>query len=536
MKNKLWAGVTALIAALVIVCALFGILGPEVRAESSLNVRWEGKTAVWDPVEGADGYEITLYWRTWNTVFRETVTECSFDFTEYLHAGYNYTFAVRWIKGGEHGEFENSGSIEIPGEPLPISVRYEPESNYVFWDSVDGAEYYDLWVCDGEGVQIQLIHEISAELPEYNASEIVFDTGNGNYTALVAAYKNGAGNEFARGESEVAALSITPEDYPTLQTSELNLEIAPGETSAFDTVGVQLGNKYVHDARSYMKFEIEGEDAACFTVPQFGPHNYAELHAVYNSTVGTAENIAPGEYHATLKLFYDPTATGKHWIETDTCALTLVVKPEGNAVELLDLAKCSVVIPAAGVKAEKAVSLEPDKYSVGSIWLDTAATDEPLPEDYVFEAGKKYILRISYQANAGYEFATDAQFLAGDLTATEFFLRPEGASNVVGALWRFSVDAPATDEPVATDGPAVTDAPVTTDEPVATGASQATPGSEPDDVNGNNDNNANNGSNDNKTDRGGNKLGLGIMIGVLIMLGIAGIGAVVFFILKKRGK
>ena len=70
----------------------------------------------------------------------------------------------------------------------------------------------------------------------------------------------------------------------------------------------------------------------------------------------SAEGAEPGEYHATLKLFYDPTATGKHWIETDTCALTLVVKSEESAAELLDLAKCSVVIPTVGAKAEKAAS------------------------------------------------------------------------------------------------------------------------------------------------------------------------------------
>lgn len=532
MKNKLLTGVTALIAALAVVCALFGILSPKVSAADSLNARWEGNVAAWDPEEGATGYEVMLYWRTWQTVFRGTVTDCSFDFTEYLHAGYLYSFAVRWVKGAEHGEFEGSDAIEIPGEPLPVNVHYEPESNYVYWDPVEGAEYYDLWVCDGEGVQIRLISYIPAETTEFNASEIVFNTGNANYTAIVAAYKDGKGNEFASGKSEPAALSITPDDYPTFGTSELRMELAPGEESTSGNVGVRLGGKYVHDARSYMKFEIEGEDAACFTAPQFGSYNYAELHAVYHETVGTAENIAPGEYHATLKLFYDPTATGKHWTETGSCALTLTVKPEESGAELLDTAGCTAAVPEAGAKAVKAVSSEPDKYSVDSIWLDAAAPDEPLPEDHVFEAGKKYILRVSYQANAGYEFAADAQFFAGDRAAEDFFLRPEGAADAVGAMWRFTVDTPATDEPVVTDEPAVTDAPVTTDEPVATDAPQITPGDEPDNVNSGDNNN---GSDDNKTDRGGNKLGLGILIGVLVMLGIAGIGAAVFFILKKRG-
>ena len=152
--------VLALLTAAVMIAGMCLILRNNISADEGMNPRWEGKAATWDPVEGATGYELSLYWRTWQTVFRETVTDCSFDFTEYLHAGFNYVFAVRWVKGEEFGEFESSDAIEIPGEPLPISVYYEPESNYVFWDPVEGAEYYDLWICDGERVQIQLIHQI----------------------------------------------------------------------------------------------------------------------------------------------------------------------------------------------------------------------------------------------------------------------------------------------------------------------------------------------------------------------------------------
>ena len=524
--------ILAIMITFVILAATFTLLSFSASTEESLNPRWEENQGVWDQKEGATGYEIILYWCTWQPVLRETVTDSSFDFTQYLHPGYNYSFAVRWIKGEEAGDFESVEKGEIPGEPVNITLYYEPESNYVYWEPVEGAEYYDLWICDGEEVSISTAFGLDAEITEYNASEVVYNNGNGSYTALISAYKDGRGNEFARGKAEPAQLSITQDDFPSLIPSELTLEVEPGETGTSGNVLVKLGGKYIHSGNSYLKFEITGEDADKFFVDAFGPYNYAELYAAYNRAVSSVQGTPPGEYHAVLNLFYDPSASGKHWKEAGSCALTLIVKSEESGMQTIESVKCTFQVPESGAKIEKAVSAEPDKYSVASIWLDASAPDQPLSEDAIFEAGKDYILRVSYQANPGFEFAADAVYYANDMTAEDFFIHSDNASVLTGALWRFKLDAPATAEPQPTDEPQATDEPLTTDAPAVTDVPVNSGTDAPD-----NDTVATAApeSGNNVKEAGGNKLGLGILIGIIITLGVLGIGAALFFILKKRG-
>ncbi len=123
------------------------------------------------------------------------------------------------------------------------------------------------------------------------------------------------------------------------------------------------------------------------------------------------------------------------------------------------------------------------------------------------------------------------------MAANGFFTRSDNASSLTGALWRFKLDAPATDGPQPTEEPQMTDEPLTTDAPAVTDVpvNSGTDAPDNDTVATAAPESGNNG-NDGK-DAGCNKLVLGILIGILIMLGVIGIGAAVFFIIKKqRGK
>ena len=118
------------------------------------------------------------------------------------------------------------------------------------------------------------------------------------------------------------------------------------------------------------------------------------------------------------------------------------------------------------------------------------------------------------------------------MTAEDFFIHSDNASVLTGALWRFKLDAPATAEPQPTDEPQATDEPLTTDAPAVTDVPVNSGTDAPD-----NDTVATAApeSGNNVKEAGGNKLGFGILIGIIITLGVLGIGAALFFILKKRG-
>jgi len=203
-------GIIAL--ALVLMCA--GTAVP-AYAEDVTNLRWEGNVAAWDQVDGASGYEVLLFWNTWQEVCSVSVTDCRFDFSDYLHPGYSYCFNVRWVRDGEKGAFAISPDFDVPGEPETFKISVDAETNLVTWEEPEGAEYFDIWVCLADDSAYRMITDVKAGQGSCNVTEIVNELGSNSYVILMSAYKMGYGNEFAASESEPVSLSVIEGYVPT---------------------------------------------------------------------------------------------------------------------------------------------------------------------------------------------------------------------------------------------------------------------------------------------------------------------------------
>ncbi len=142
------------------------------------NLRWDGKTARWDSVDGAIGYNVYLYLGS-NNIDVEYVEATSLDYSDsiLLEKNNDYSFAVMAIAEGDlpNGPLsELSDTIEGWFEFKEIqNVRIE--NGVLSWDAFEGAERYWLrlgvgaWEPEGTSINLDvLLAESEAESGTYD--------------------------------------------------------------------------------------------------------------------------------------------------------------------------------------------------------------------------------------------------------------------------------------------------------------------------------------------------------------------------------
>ena len=101
--------------------ALHGI-GVDARIGGQLpkitDLSWSGKNAVWDNIEGCDGYEVCLK-KDGKTLVTVTSKGTSYDFSDYINNAGSYVFTVRAVSTyGSQNSSWSAGS-----EPYILSVE-----------------------------------------------------------------------------------------------------------------------------------------------------------------------------------------------------------------------------------------------------------------------------------------------------------------------------------------------------------------------------------------------------------------------------
>ena len=142
------------------------------------NPHWDGKTARWDAVDGATGYNIYLYYDTVN-VTMDYVESTSLDYSDsiLLEKDREYRFAVMAVADGDkpNGPLsELSDTIEGWFEFKDIQ-NVKIENGVLSWDPFEGAERYWLrlgdgaWEPDGTSINLDmLLADSEVESGTYN--------------------------------------------------------------------------------------------------------------------------------------------------------------------------------------------------------------------------------------------------------------------------------------------------------------------------------------------------------------------------------
>ena len=129
---------------------IYYYISPYPELAMPTNLRWDGKIARWDAVEGAtEGYKVTLYDTDANAVGgTQTTTNNYYDFSAQVATGYH--FKVSTTKTSDHrGSNANDsgqyGDYSLAFDKMGVENKlhfYMSGGGYLTWDNVSGATGY----------------------------------------------------------------------------------------------------------------------------------------------------------------------------------------------------------------------------------------------------------------------------------------------------------------------------------------------------------------------------------------------------------
>ncbi len=226
----------SLLLALVMVVGMLPMSQVAYAASAVSNLTWDGNTAKWDSDGSASQYRVTLSTYPGDTVIANKVVDVtSIDYSSYLLPGNTYYFRVAPIVGSEQQSFVNGPTKTIDGSRGTISpITIDSVKKTATWTSVTGADGYDVWVLRN-GAQIGFVRQTTDT--SFDFSSDYKDTGNGEYSIYVRAYKMSRGNYLAEGESSKVTLNELPD------TVTIHFD-SNGGTDTMDDVTVAYAANY----------------------------------------------------------------------------------------------------------------------------------------------------------------------------------------------------------------------------------------------------------------------------------------------------
>lgn len=189
--------------------------GGVTKLDKPTNLVWDGTTAKWDAVTGADKYRVILYASTSGSggstlIFNSDIAANSKDFSEYMLPGMYYYFEVAAYnsanQSGTFSGFDSSAKKQMPGS-IGTVTGFAWSGNTISWTAVTGATGYDVWVMK-DGVQKDSVRNISTA--SFDLTSDIASGGDGTYYVSVSAYKLARGNYLAKGNSPAKIIGATP--------------------------------------------------------------------------------------------------------------------------------------------------------------------------------------------------------------------------------------------------------------------------------------------------------------------------------------
>ena len=236
------------------------LMGQVAYAASAVsNLTWDGNTAKWDTDGSASQYKVLLKVGPSDinsiVIANNTIDVTSIDYSSYLLPGNTYYFHVAPIVGSEQQSFEHGPAKTIEGSIETISpITIDSNNKIATWPSVTGADGYDVWVLK-DSTQIGIVKQTTDT--SYDFSNEYLDTGNGDYSVRVGAYKISRGNYMATGESSKVSLNELPD------TVTINFD-PNGGTGTMDDVTIAYASYYTLPDCSFTP--PEGQEFDCWEI------------------------------------------------------------------------------------------------------------------------------------------------------------------------------------------------------------------------------------------------------------------------------
>lgn len=190
--------------------------GGVTKLDKPTNLVWDGTTAKWDAVTGANNYKVILRASEreisgdYAYISNTDITNKSMDYAVYMLPGMYYYFEVAAYNSanysGTFSGFDSSAKKQMPGS-IGTVTGFAWSGNTISWTAVTGATGYDVWVMK-DGVQKGSVRNVSGTSLDLTSD---FESGGeGTYYVSVSAYKLARGNYLAKGNSPAKIIGATP--------------------------------------------------------------------------------------------------------------------------------------------------------------------------------------------------------------------------------------------------------------------------------------------------------------------------------------
>ena len=349
----------SMLLALVMVVGMLPAMGQVAYAASAVsNLTWDGNTAKWDTDGSASQYKVILEvgpsYMNSTVIANDIVDDTSIDYSSYLLPGNTYYFSVAPIVGSEQQSFVPGPAKTIDGSRGTISpITIDSAKKTATWTSVPGADGYNVWVLRN-GAQIGFVRQTTDT--SFDFSSDYKDTGNGEYSIHVKAYKMSRGNYLAEGESSKVTLNELPD------TVTIHFD-SNGGTGTMGDVTVAYASNYTLPECSFtppanMEFaiwEIPGGQITAGSSTKFFENT--TVTALWKAKTYTV-TFVPGEGSGTS--FIRKVNAGEK-LSLPYCDFT---GPGNKVFDKWDIGKPSDKIDVSGDMTVTALWKDPDSYSV----------------------------------------------------------------------------------------------------------------------------------------------------------------------------
>ena len=186
------------------------------KLDKPTNLVWDGTTAKWDAVTGANNYKVILRASEreisgdYAYISNTDITNKSMDYAVYMLPGMYYYFEVAAYNSANQSEtfsdYAYSDKKQMPGS-IGTVTGFAWSGNTISWTAVTGATGYDVWVMK-DGVQKGSVRNISTA--SFDLTSDFESGGEGTYYVIVSAYKLARGNYLAKGNSPAKIIGATP--------------------------------------------------------------------------------------------------------------------------------------------------------------------------------------------------------------------------------------------------------------------------------------------------------------------------------------
>ena len=391
--------------------------GGVTTLDKPTNLVWDGTTAKWDAVTGADKYRVILYANEdsgsggFSLISNTDITTNSKDFSEYMLPGMYYYFEVAAYNSAHYSEtfsgFDSSAKKQMPGS-IGTVTGFAWSGNTISWTAVTGATGYDVWVMK-DGVQKGSVRNISTA--SFDLTSDIASGGEGTYYVSVSAYKLKRGNYLAEGNSPAKIIGATPVISAAVRNVSVNGTIGTAITETQvvidltnDTFVSALSGNWITNLPAGLSQSVSygGTTMAIITISGTPTAASTEQIAITipadQLIVNTEDLIVTANADAKFNIMA-PTATYKvtvtngtgsgNYAEGETVTITANAAPDGEVFDKWEVVSGSITLadansetttftmPAGAVSVKATYKAAPHTHTFDQETIKDAALKSP---------------------------------------------------------------------------------------------------------------------------------------------------------------